>query len=58
VKAGQEKHRRKRLRGCKATAVAEMLSVSGTLLPPLSRFIQVLKDSLPELEMFVVEAKV
>lgn len=58
MKAGQKKRMRKCLKGCKATTVTEMLSVSGTPLPSLPRFIQVLKGYLPELEMFGVEAKV
>lgn len=49
---------RKRLKGCKATVVRGMLSAAGTPLLSLPRFIQVLKGDLPELEMFVVAAKV
>lgn len=52
MKAGQKKRVRKCLKGCKATIVTEMLSVSGTLLLSLPRFIQVLKGYLSDVEMF------
>lgn len=47
--------RRRCLKGCKGTALVEMLLLPGTLPPSLPGFIQLLKGPKLELEMLGVE---